>query len=79
MDDLKTLLANPKAQILGLGGALLLLGALAWGIGWAAHGLFERASEPPAETGAATSPATQMPAAPPPSPPAATPTGASQP
>ena len=79
MDDLKTLLANPKAQILVFGGALALLGALAWGIGWVAHGLFERASEPPAETAAATSPTAQTPTAPPSSPPAVTPTSASQP
>jgi len=56
VNDLKTLLANPQAQILGFGGALLLLGALAWGIGWAAHGLFERLVAPPDETVGPTSP-----------------------
>lgn len=55
MDDLKSLLSDPKAQVLVLGGALILLGAMAWGIGWTAHGLFDRFA-PPDETPGPTPP-----------------------
>ena len=60
MDDLKSLLSGPKAQVLVLGGALILLGATAWGIGWTAHSLFGRLAAPPEKTPEPTPPAPTM-------------------
>jgi len=60
--NFKFQIPKPKAQIALLVGAFLLLAAVAWGIGWAAHGLLDRQTTPPATTaepavGAPTSPA----------------------
>jgi hypothetical protein len=40
-------IANRKSRLVLLAGALLVLGAVAWGIGWAAHSLFDRWAAPP--------------------------------
>jgi hypothetical protein len=45
MDDLKSRLSHLKSPIV-LVGAIILLGAVAWGIGWAAHALFDRPAAP---------------------------------
>lgn len=65
---------NSKSQIALWAGGLLLLGAVAWGIGWMAHGLFGRTDAPAAERATATSYPAALPTALSPVPPAAAPT-----
>ena len=76
MANFKPQIPSLKSQIVLWVGGLLLLGALAWGIGWTAHGLFDRFA-PPVETVEPTAvPPTVAngPTTPPTLPPSATPT-----
>lgn len=43
----KLQIADRRIQILGLVSVLIVLGSLAWGIGWAARGLLNRQATPP--------------------------------
>lgn len=50
MTNFKPQIPKPKVQIVLWVGGLFLLGAIAWGIGWTAHGLFDRPDAVPAAT-----------------------------
>jgi len=49
MRDFKLQIANCKSRLVLLAGALLVLGMVAWGVGWAAHSLFDRWATRPTE------------------------------
>ncbi len=77
MTNSKFQIPSPQVQIVLWVGGLLLLGALAWGIGWTAHGLFDRLNAVTVETPEPTAvppTAASSPTVPPTSPSSATPT-----
>lgn len=61
MANFKSQSSNPKAQVALLVGTLILLGAVAWGIGWVAHGLFDQRTAPSASTAEPTVEAPTLP------------------
>jgi hypothetical protein len=51
MTDLKSRISDPKSRIVLLAGGIILLGLVAWGIGWGARALLDRpAAQPPTPT-----------------------------
>jgi hypothetical protein len=50
IDNLKSKIPDPKSQILLLAGGVILLGIVAWGIGWGAHALLDHPAAQPSST-----------------------------